>query len=150
LSGWQANSYEEVLEVKRLFRTIPFFLFPAAVLLAHIIAVKVFDLYSTYPHLDIPAHFIGGISIAYTAYLLVRFVQAEKVIAKLDKPIIYLLIVTITATTTVLWEFAEFLSDNLLKTNLQISLANTMQDQFVGILGGLFAVMLLRFKSTEQ
>jgi hypothetical protein len=140
----------EVSVVKRLFKTIPFFSFPATILLLHIIAVKVFDLYAIYPHLDILAHFLGGVSIAYTAYLVIRFVQIERVIAKLDKPIITLLVITTTATTSVLWEFAEFLLDYFFHTDLQISLANTMQDQFFGVLGGLCLVILLRSKADEQ
>jgi hypothetical protein len=47
-----------------------------------------------------------------------------------------IVIITLTATAAVIWEFAEFLSDQVLETDLQGSIANTMQDQFLGILGG--------------
>ena len=57
-----------------------FFVFPISVLLAHLIASKVLNLYIIFPNMDIPFQ--------------------------------------------------------LLNTNIQISLANTMQDQFMGILGG--------------
>jgi hypothetical protein len=35
----------------------------------------------------------------------------------------------------VFWEFAEFSMDRLLGTNVQISLQNTMQDLFMGMVG---------------
>jgi hypothetical protein len=56
-----------------------------------------------------------------------------------------LLLLSLTATVAVCWEFAEFLSDQFLDTNLQPSIANTMQDQFLGILGGgTWAVIYLK------
>jgi hypothetical protein len=55
----------------------------------------------------------------------------------LNRVIFLLLLFSITATATVFWEFAEFITDQILHMNIQISLANTMQDQFMGILGGL-------------
>jgi hypothetical protein len=47
------------------------------------------------------------------------------------------LLLSLTATAAVFWEFAEFISDQWLNTHLQPSIANTMQDQFLGILGGM-------------
>ena len=47
-----------------------------------------------------------------------------------------MLLLSLTSTVAVFWEFAEFISDQLLATNLQPSIANTMQDQSLGILGG--------------
>ena len=44
---------------------------------------------------------------------------------------------SVTATVAVFWEIAEFLGDTFLNMNLQGNIANTMQDQFLGILGGL-------------
>jgi hypothetical protein len=58
-------------------------------------------------------------------------------------------IFSLTGTATVLWEFVEFLYDQLLNTNIQISLANTMQDQFMGILGAM-AWIFIYVKKLEK
>ena len=49
---------------------------------------------------------------------------------------------SITATAAVFWEFVEFIGDRWLHTNIKISLANTMQDQFMGIMGGTTCVLI--------
>jgi len=41
----------------------------------------------------------------------------------------------LTTTVAVLWEFGEFIPDRIFGTNIQISLANTMQDLAMGMLG---------------
>ena len=41
-----------------------------------------------------------------------------------------------------MWEFAEFSSDRLVGTNIQVSLNNTMQDLALGMLGALVMVIV--------
>jgi hypothetical protein len=84
----------------------------------------------------IPFHYLGGLSIAYTSALVLSYLESEKVTTALHRGLFLVLLLSLTATVAVFWEFAEFLSDQLLDTNLQPSIANTMQDQFLGILGG--------------
>jgi hypothetical protein len=116
---------------------ISFFVFPISVLAAHLIAWKVLNLYLRFPNLDIPFHFAGGLSIAYTCTQILSYLERKKAIAPLTPGLALVFIFSLTATATVLWEFVEFIYDHLLNTNIQISLANTMQDQFMGILGGI-------------
>jgi hypothetical protein len=88
--------------------------------------------------MDIPFHYIGGLSIAYSAAGILRHLENEKALSNpLHNVIFLLLLFSITATATVFWEFAEFIADQTLSMNIQISLANTMQDQLMGILGGI-------------
>jgi hypothetical protein len=122
--------------MKQLSRIAAFFMFPSLVLLAHVIASGIFHLYRVFPNLDIPFHYMGGLSIAYTSTQILSYLEKEKIIMALDKALFLILIFSLTATAAVFWEFAEFLGDRLLHTDIQISLANTMQDQFMGILGG--------------
>jgi hypothetical protein len=122
--------------MKLMLKITSFFVFPAFVLLAHVIASKLFHLYRIFPNIDIPFHYLGGLSIAWTSAQILRYMESEKNIAALDKILFPILIISLTATAAVFWEFAEFIGDRLLRTNIQISLANTMQDQFIGILGG--------------
>jgi len=128
--------------MKPISKTASFFVFPALVLLAHGIASNVLDLYRVFPNLDIPFHFMGGFSIAYTSMQVLAYLEREKITVVLNKVVFLVLILALTATATVFWEFAEFIGDKLLDTNIQISLANTMQDQFMGILGGVTWVVL--------
>lgn len=122
---------------------ISFFVFPALVLLAHLIASKMLNLYTVFPKLDIPFHYIGGLSIAYTSTQILSCLEKEKIAAARDKVLFLVLIFSLTATAAVLWEFMEFIGDRLLNTNIQVSLANTMQDQFMGILGGATWVLIV-------
>ena len=74
--------------------------------------------------------------MAYTSVQILTYLEQEKMSTELNKVVFLLLTFSVTATATVFWEFAEFIGDQWLDTNIQISLANTMQDQFMGILGG--------------
>ena len=121
--------------MERASKIAPFFLFPTAVYLIHL-AVKGLGLYEVFPNIDIPFHYLGGLSIAYTCAQVLAYLESEKVTTTLHRGIFLALLLSLTATVAVFWEFAEFLSDQFLATNLQPSIANTMQDQFLGILGG--------------
>jgi hypothetical protein len=113
-----------------------FFVLPISVLFAHLVASKVLNLYKIFPNLDILFHYIGGLSIAYTSARILSYLGKEKISTTPNKAVFLVLIFSLTATATVLWEFAEFIGDQFMNTNIQISLANTMQDQFMGLLGG--------------
>ena len=128
--------------MKHVSKIPSFFMFPIIVLLTHLVAWKVLNLYRIFPNLDIPFHYVGGLSVAYTSASILSYWEKEKIINTLNKPVLLILIFSLTATATVFWEFAEFLLDRLLDTNIQISLANTMQDQFMGILGGMTLVFI--------
>lgn len=119
-----------------------FFLFPALVFLTHLIASKVLNLYLLFPNLDIPFHYIGGFSIGHTSIQILSYLEKEEITPRLNRAIFMVLILSLTATAAVFWEFAEFIGDQLFHTNIQISLANTMQDQFFGVLGGMTVTFL--------
>lgn len=121
--------------MERAPKIASFFLFPTVVYLVHL-GVKAMGLYNMFPNVDIPFHYLGGLSIAYTCAQLLGYLESERVTPVLHKALFLLFLLSITATVAVFWEFAEFLSDQFLATNLQPSIANTMQDQFLGILGG--------------
>lgn len=108
---------------------------PICVFLFHVFLVGVLDIYSFFPWLDIPMHYLGGLSIAYSLDKLQTSLQEQKVVSHLDKTIELVLVFTLVSTIAVFWEFAEFLLDQFFGTNLQISLPNTMQDLLMGILG---------------
>lgn len=121
--------------MKQASKIASFFVFPMIIFLVHLV-VKALRVYQIFPYVDIPLHYIGGLSIAYTSALILSYLESEKIIAPLNKLLFLLLLLSLTAMAAVFWEFAEFLSDQLLHTKLQPSIANTMQDQFLGVLGG--------------
>lgn len=137
--------------MKRIIETLSFFAFPASVLFAHLIAIQIFNLYYFLPNLDMPFHFIGGFSIAYTASKILSYFEDEKIIARLNEFVFLLLLFSLTAATAAFWEFAEFGMDRLLGSNVQVSLANTMQDQFLGICGGAaWALIYTLLRKTDR
>lgn len=120
----------------RIIQLLQFFAFPALVLSTHLLGAKILNLYAFFPNIDILFHFIGGASIAYTSAQILFYLEREKLTAPLNGFIFLTLLLSLTATTAMFWEFAEFSLDQLLRTNVQVSLANTMQDQFLGVCGG--------------
>ena len=128
--------------MQQVSKFVSFFVFPITVLVAHLLASKVLNLYLLFPNLDIPAHFAGGLAIAYTSAQILSYLEKEKVTAALNPGLSLVFIFSLTGTATVFWEFVEFIYDQLLSTNIQISLANTMQDQFMGMLGGVAWILI--------
>jgi hypothetical protein len=128
--------------MKQTSRVASFFIFPTLVFLSHLIASKLLNLYQIFPNMDIPFHYLGGLSIANTAAQILSYLESEKITPRLNRVIFMVLILSLTATAAVFWEFGEFIGDRLLSTNIQVSLANTMQDQFLGVLGGMTIVFI--------
>lgn len=138
--------------MKPWIKIVSFLDFPFLVLLAHVIAAKVLNLYRIYPTMDIASHYLGGLSIAYSATKIIRYLEQQRVFVNpLNNVLFLIVLVSLTATAAVFWEFAEFSMDRLLRTNVQISLANTMPDQFMGILGGFTwaTICLMKFMTTS-
>ncbi len=135
--------------MKLVSKILAFFVIPGSVLFAHLIASQILDLYSIFPPLDIPFHYLGGLSIAYTSARSLNWLEEDGISPAPHKTIFLLLVFALTATAAVLWEFMEFSIDRILNTNIQISLTNTMQDQFMGILGRATCVFFY-FKKFER
>lgn len=109
---------------------------PAGVFLLHLFVSRVVDGYVRFPQLDIPMHFFGGVAIAY--FFSGCFAALPKgAVEPAWRPFLHVvLVISMTATAAVLWEFAEFLSDALLGTHSQIDLDDTLSDMAMGITGG--------------
>jgi hypothetical protein len=108
---------------------------PILVFTFHLFAFRVVSAYLVLPWLDIPMHYLGGFSMAYALFLGLAFLQDGAMISRLDKGMELILVFTLVATIAVFWEFGEFSIDQVLGTNVQLSLQNTMQDLFMGLLG---------------
>jgi hypothetical protein len=95
------------------------------------------NIYIIFPRLDVPTHFVGGLSLAYSIALAASTLQNKKIINRLGRLIEPVLTFSLVSTAAVFWEFAEFLLDRFFGTNLQIGLPNTMLDLLMGMLGAL-------------
>jgi hypothetical protein len=117
--------------------------FPLVVFTTHLFLSRVFHIYEIYPHMDIPMHFAGGFAIAFFVSKCFQILPRDYVKRNRVNILEILLIGSLTASVAVFWEFAEFLFDQFFGTNIQISLANTIQDLVMGLLGAL-AIIFIR------
>lgn len=108
---------------------------PMFVFVLHVLLVRVTNVYTIYPRLDVPTHYLGGLALAYSLALAISMLERRQAIRQLDRLVELALIFTLVSTAAIFWEFAEFLLDHFLGTNLQVSLPNTMQDLWMGMLG---------------
>lgn len=108
---------------------------PLAVFVVHVVADGIFDAYGPRPRLDIPMHFFGGIAMAYFISGCVRAMPRRPGRNRRAIVLEALLILSLTTTAAVLWEFLEFGIDAATGSNIQVSLANTMQDMALGMAG---------------
>ena len=114
---------------------------PILVFTVHVVAVQGFDVYSARPRLDIPMHFAGGVSMAHLISGCFRAMPRRP--GRNSRAIVLeaLLLISLTATAAVVWEFLEFAIDTATGSNIQVSLANTMQDMALGMIGAAVVVV---------
>ncbi len=127
---------------------LKYFFPPVLVLIIHTI-LMLFGIYSTHDWIDIPMHFIGGFSVAVTFTLILKSLQRNDLLGKMNLLVFLTFVVSLTAFTAVLWEFWEFLADVFVSLGAQLGIADTMLDLFLGILGGLFG-FLFTYKSLKK
>jgi len=99
-------------------------------------------LYKIFPLLDVPTHFMGGITITYFYRGAIK--QSQKLVGEIPYPIQVLLALTCTGTTVVLWEFTESILDYFLHTHMVLGLFDTLKDMFFGLFGALVLSLLYR------
>lgn len=149
-TGWQMGNFRDTPS-HRSSNLIAHFLIvfwpPIFVFSLHVFLVWVLNVYSYFPWLDIPMHYLGGLSIAYSLDRSQILLQDQKIVSRLDKTIELILVFSSVSTIAIFWEFAEFLLDHFFGTDLQVSLPNTMQDLFMGILG---AATLIGYKIVKR
>ncbi|MGZ9223465.1 MAG: hypothetical protein ACXW4Q_15270, partial [Anaerolineales bacterium] len=66
-------------------------------------------LFRSFPSLDIPVHFAGGVAITYFYRAAIR--HSQRLVGEIPFPIQVLFAITCTGTTAILWEFYENISD---------------------------------------
>lgn len=112
--------------------------FPLAVFLTHGYCSHVLNAYERWPAIDIPLHFLGGLSITYFAAGVLRVWTERRFIRRPDPILRWILLLALAFTAAVLWEFAEWTSDRFLGTHCQMNdLGDTLLDLLMGVLGAL-------------
>lgn len=127
LSNWIAATFREAAWA------------PISVFLAYLLGF-VLGWFIAFPPLDIPTHFLGGVAITYFYRSAIR--NSQKLVGDIPFAIQVIFAITATGTTTILWEFAEYISDYFLRTQHVFGLNDTLKDMFFGLLG---AVVLFIF-----
>jgi hypothetical protein len=102
----------------------------------------IFHLYQSFPPLDIPTHFMGGVAIAYFYRSAIR--NSQKILGDVPLSMQVLLAFTCTGTTTILWEYYEYLFDHFFGTHMVRGLEDTLLDMFLGLSGALALSILYR------
>lgn len=116
---------------------------PLTVFSIHIISSVLLDMYYVFPYFDIPMHFLGGIAITYFFIECVTCAIRNDILGKPSFIAIILLVFLLTCTTTIFWEFLEWILDVSFQMDMKASLDDTLQDMLFGILGG---VVIIGFK----
>jgi hypothetical protein len=116
---------------------------PILVFAIHVFLIEVLGLYAIWPDADMPMHLGGGLAIAFFTSRCFQTFPHESAKRSRLAVLELLLIGCVTATVAVFWEFAEFGIDRFCGTDMQVSLANTMQDLALGI-GGAGLLILYR------
>ena len=88
-------------------------------------------------HLDTYFHFIGGLSIATTAYFFLAMLEQADIIIIKRKLAKAFLIIVLVMSAAVLWEIYEFFWDLHFGTHMQPNNFDTMKDMIMGTLGGI-------------
>lgn len=91
--------------------------------------------------LDHVIHFSGGFAMAYFLYRVIR--MASPYLGELRPFTRYVLAFAGTCTVALFWEFSEFASDIFLKTHIQYSVAETLDDLIFGTLGAACCLALI-------
>jgi len=114
---------------------------PAAVFGFYLFGLMI-DLYDRFPNMDIPTHFMGGVTITYFYRSAIR--NLNRFLVELPLPVRVLFAFTCTGTTIVLWEFYENAFDYLFGTHMVRGLEDTISDMFFGLLGALILSVINR------
>jgi len=102
----------------------------------------IFHLYDLFPPLDIPTHFMGGVTITYFYRNAIR--NSQRFVGDIPLPIRVIFAFTCTGTTIILWEFYENILDYFLHTHMVLGLFDTLKDMVVGLLGALVFTLFYR------
>ena len=110
--------------------------FPLAVFMINLIFAVGLKLYETWPPIDMPLHFFGGVAIAFFIAGTLRTLMQAELLEHARGLLFLILIISLTSVAAVVWEFGEWSIDYVLGTAFQAGLNDTLLDLFLGLAGG--------------
>lgn len=117
---------------------------PILVFAIHVVLAKAFDVYTHFPNIDIPMHFFGGVAITYFLLRSATVAVGLNFLGSPNRAAVALLTFLAASTTTIFWEFAEWIFDHSFQRQFQAGLNDTMLDMFLGMLGSIIYLALNR------
>ena len=108
---------------------------PLGVFTVHVVFSRVILAYDSMPWIDVPMHFVGGVTITWFALGAARAAVEHHLIGRPNRAGLLVLAFLAGSSATVYWEFAEFIADRYLFTAVQLGLEDTLLDMFLGVLG---------------
>jgi|TARA_Y100000310_G_C20695573_1_gene825453 hypothetical protein len=127
--------------VNKFIRILSFFIFPALVFLVNLPLGFVYEIY---PWFDIPMHFLGGVSIAFTSVLFLRLFEEKKMLKIRDEFLFLFVVTCFVAFVAVLWEFYELIVLVFFDLKYILGIEDTLLDLAMGLLGGFFGAAIFR------
>jgi hypothetical protein len=122
---------------------------PVVVFGLHEISARL-GFYGLWPPLDIPMHFFGGVAITYFFGHAYRAAEEMGLLGRPAEVVYRVTVFALTGSTTVFWEFAEFLSDRYLGSHMQGGLEDTLGDMLMGLVGGLAFLVAAALKRSSS
>lgn len=130
-------------------KLVSIFALPIFLFCFHLVLV-LFGLYKRFHWPDIPMHIFGGVFIAYSFSLALKYFQERKLLSELNVLSSSVFLFALTSTAAVIWEFGEFTLDFFFDTSSQADLEDTMLDMFLGMLGGTAFIIFLARHSIKE
>ena len=117
--------------------------FPVLVFVVHGVAL-VTGIYEAINFFDSLMHVAGGLVAALSFYGMLGMAEDRRLLTIDDVRVLRLLLVGLVALVTIAWEVFEFLLDAYVGTSWQLSIADTLKDQLLGVLGAVVVVLRIR------
>lgn len=117
------------------------FRFPILVFVANAV-LDAGGIYVVFPWVDIPMHFLGGVSIAVAGVCFLALLRGHGFINRLPLLFYALFIMSFVGLAAASWELWEFSLDRIFGGGAQVDLPDTMTDMFFGLLGGSVTIVL--------
>jgi len=109
---------------------------PAVMLLLLLPPARAFDIFNSFPGIDIPIHFLGGVATGFFFHRLCLNASRLGIFAPYHAATHAVLVFGLVCAAGVFWELGEFASDRLLGTHAQLGNVDTMTDLLLDVSGG--------------
>ncbi len=95
------------------------------------------------PFYDKFGHLVGSATVALLGFALTIIIKNFSKLSLTKKQMVFFIVI-FTMAIGALWEIGEFVTDQILGTNAQKGLSDTMYDLIFDLLGGLFIALLIQ------